>query len=260
MARFFLGCSTALLFLTALVFVQASPDLPQRFASREAAAQAGCRFHRVKGAATDTCVFTVAQGDPMPIGIYDRSADGRYVIANELKIPSWSWSAKVSFDEVLQAGTDCLVIDTAGMHGTAISQRALLLIGWDGARFRTAAVESLRYGCFRPTAAADYEMKVSYSFATANGGRRLQLAYSLTRDNQEIGRWNDSLRWDAARFAFVTVPSAIDASNPTVSSIRERIARVRAYLLAHPFDPAIGSDRSFADSGLMDVLDPVCVQ
>jgi hypothetical protein len=205
-------------------------------------------------------VLTTTQGDPMHVGIYDRTADGQYVLANQLHVPSWSWNAKVSFEDVLGSGTDWLVIDTPGMHGTGISQRVLLLIGWNGRSFQTATAESLSYRCSRPTADADYQLNASHSFTTSNGTRTLQLAYVLSRDSQEIGRWNDTLRWDPARFAFVADQAAVDASSPTIRSIRERFVKVRAYSLTHPFDPATGSDRWFADSGLMNVLDPVCVQ
>jgi hypothetical protein len=260
MARIFLSDLIVLLLLTAPRFGQTTDNLPRQFASRDAATQAGCPFVPVKGAATDTCVLTTTQGDPMHVGIYDRTADGQYVIANQLHVPSWSWNAKVSFEDVLGSGTDWLVIDTPGMHGTGLSQQVLLLIGWNGRSFQTAAAESLSYGCFRPTADADTQLSVSYSFATGNGVRILQLAYVLTRDTQEVGRWNDALRWDPARFAFVADRSSTDPSNSPVRDIRGRLAGVRAYSLTHPFDPATGSERWFGDSGLMNVLDPVCVQ
>ncbi|MEO7892174.1 MAG: hypothetical protein ABIW19_19435 [Vicinamibacterales bacterium] len=195
----------------------------------------------------------------MHVVVYDRSRDG-YIAANEMAIPSWSGAAKLSFEDVLGAGTDWLAIDTVGMHGTGIFQRALLVVAWDGTSFRTVAAESLGYRCSRPTAPADYELQVTHSFATTSGSRTLQLQYDLTRDKQAIGRWCDSLRWNAAQFAFVPVPPTVDVSNPMIEGIRERIARVRDYAITRPLDPIDGSNRWLGDSGMMNVLDPVCVQ
>jgi hypothetical protein len=257
------SAAVALIAAAALTLPQGSRDLPRRLASRNAATQAGCRFAAVKGPTTEACILARVQADPMDVVVYERSADGAYTASNEMAIPSWSWEARLSLVDVLRRGTDWLVIDTVGMHGTGVHQRILLVIAWNGTSFRTVAAETLGYVC-NPTATIGYKLIVDHSFATVDGTRSLKLKYELTnelaRDKQRIGAWSDSLRWDAARFTFVPSRSAIGLSSPVVDSIRERIARVREYSVTRPFDPGRGSDRWIADSGLTDVLSPVCYQ
>jgi len=250
----------ALGFAAAFTLAQAVTGLPPRFASRSAAVMAGCRMSVLKGAGSETCVLTELQSDPMRIMVYQRSSDGVYTASNEMAITSWSWTAKLSLTDILGTGADGLVIDTAGIHGTGINQRILLAIAWDGSRFRTVATESLGYGCYRPTATADYQLAVDHKFVTTNGKRTLQLKYELTKDKQRIGEWTDILPWDPARFMFVLPPPNAAASNSFVDKVRERIARVRDYSLGHPLDPVKGSEHWIGVSGLMNVLDPVCVQ
>jgi hypothetical protein len=244
--------------MTTLMLMQASEQPPSQFGSRAVATRAGCRFAAVKGADSESCVLASTQQDPMRVVVYDRAADGTFRAAQNLIIPSWAWGAKLSFERFISPGPEWLVIDTAGMHGTGISQRVLLLIGWDGARFRTVAAESVRYECSRPTSSAAYVFHAAHSFIATGSATMLQFRYELTRDGQRVGGWNDSLQWDAARFAFVpsTTP---DMSSALMQGIRDRIARLRTYSLNRPFDPASGSETWFGDSGLLNVLDPACV-
>jgi len=248
-----------LVLLTALTLFQSTGESPTRFASRNLAQQAGCQFVPVKGAAADSCVLATKKVDPMRVVVYDRTADGSYVVANDLTIPNQYWTAKLSFESPAGAGRDWLVVETTGVHGTAIAQRVLLVFAWDGARFKTIAAESLQYRCSRPTAAANYELQVAHSFATTASATMLQLRYELTRDKQALGNWSDSLRWDQAAVRLVPIRATGDAS-PEITSIRESIARVRAYSATRPFDPGGGSREWFGESGLMSVLDPACVR
>lgn len=236
----------------------AGQGLPRRFASRSEALEAGCRFAAVKGPATDTCVLTGFRDRHLDIVVYERGSGGAYAASDEMAISSWYEGATLSLVDLLGTHTDWLVIDTEGMRGTGIFQRVLLVIGWDGSRFRTAAAESLHYRCSRPTSPEDYSLEVRHTFAPLRGAPGLHLDYELMRADQRIGAWSDRLRWSAAQFAFTPFESTAGVTEPVIHRIRDEIRGARVYSAVRPLNPAADSTRWMQNSGVMDALGPAC--
>jgi hypothetical protein len=83
--------------------------------------------------------------------VYDQAIDGAHAVANELALPSQYHESTLALASMPGQRTEWLVIESTGMHGTAIGQRVLFVVGWNGDRFRTVAAESLDYRCSRPT-------------------------------------------------------------------------------------------------------------
>lgn len=247
----------------ALIFISFSASfanafLPDQFESRKEAEKAGCQFAPIKGPDYDTCVMKSFHGNQMDVAIYDKAPSGAYVISDQMPITSWYWNAKLSFVDVLRNGTQWLVVVTEGMRGTGFHQRILLVIAWDGKKFRTVAAESLEYriGALPPPDPT-FELKVNYVFEPSSGTPRLRLDYALYRDDQTIGQWNDTLHWDGSLFRFVpekvnTPPSKAES---IVDAVRQNISNSRSYFAENPFDPR--KDLQFegiSKSGLMRVL------
>jgi hypothetical protein len=222
-----------------------SETLPSRFLSQTEAKQAGCAFGHVEGPTVNACVLTGFTQNQMDVVIYERSEGSSYTAGHHFVIPSWSWGAKLSFLDA--HGTDWLVVDTEGMRGTGISQRILLVIAWDGRSFRTVAAESLGYGCYRPSAQADYKLEVQHAFGSTNGAPSIRLDYELLKDNQRVGSWSDSLDWNTARFSFEPVSTAAVLSGPTVAMIRQKMTGVRDYFLSHRLAPPRHSPTAATD-------------
>jgi beta-lactamase regulating signal transducer with metallopeptidase domain len=236
----------------------AGQGFPRRFASHSEAVEAGCRFAAVKGPATDTCVLTGFRDRHLDIVVYERVSGGAYAASDEMAISSWFEGATLSLVDLLGNQTDWLVIDTEGMRGPGMFQRVLLVIGWDGSRFRTAAAESLHYRCSRPTSPEDYRLEVRHAFAPLRGAPGLHFEYQLMRADQRIGVWSDRLRWSAAQFAFTPFESSADVTEPITDRIREQIGRVRVYSAVRPLDPARDSSPWMGNSELLNVLSPAC--
>ena len=141
---------------------QGTGPLPHRFASRSEAAAAGCLFGHVKGPQVDTCVLGQYAGSSLNLTVYAPTRDGAMAAGNELAIPSQYYETTLELVDMQGQGTDWMVIETTGMHGTAIGQRVLLVIAWQVDRFRVVAAESLDYHCYRPPAPADYALQVRH--------------------------------------------------------------------------------------------------
>jgi hypothetical protein len=242
------------------VSAQTPIDRPRvTFATRDDATRAGCRPASVKGPGTDTCVTHSFHDNQLDLVVYEKPTGGAYAASDVMAITSWYWGAKLSLVDALGAGTQWMAVDTEGMRGTGISQRVLVVIAWDGARFRTVATETLGYRCSRPTSAADYRLDVRQTFESSEGTPRIRLDFELSRDEQRVGAWTGGLRWNAGAFAFEAGPDAVTAASPTVDAIRTRIAGVRDYALKRPLDPRGNSQAWIGESGLTNVLDPACV-
>lgn len=241
---------------------QASSELPVRLASRSAAEKAGCRFAHIKGPSIDSCILTIFHDNQMDLAIYEPSRDGVYTRAHFLELSSWYWDAKLSFVDALNSGTDWIAISTEGMRGTGIHHRILLVIGWDGARFRTLASETLDYGCFRPTSPDDFKLEVRYAFETLSGRPGIRINYELIKNEARIGAWSDQLRYNPSTFAFVPFKDSVEQSNLLVDRIREQIRRTRVYATSQQMNPADNLARQtdwLNNSGLLEVMDPACV-
>jgi hypothetical protein len=233
--------------------------LPDRFASPDVARSAGCQPAALKGPEVRICIVVIQDANPMVLGVYEESPGGTVALSHRLAIPSWGWDAKLSVVDVLDRGTEWLVIRTPGMHGTGLSQEVLFVLGWDGARFRAVVAESLGYRCGRPSAPADYVLWVTDVFERRADALRLHLRYQLTRNGETIGRWAAALQWNPAGFVFEPVQSTTDMANPLVTRIQEGIGKARAYAVLHPLDPVKGAAEWLHGSGLMNVLDSACV-
>ena len=237
-------------------------NLPTSFSSAEAAKSAGCDFAHVEGPAIDACLFASFGGNEMDIVIYEPSEGGSYRIGNRVVVTSWYWDGKLFFLNV--SGTDWLVIETDGTHGTGIAQSILLIIAWDGSRFRTVATETLGYRC-TPTDDMNYVLDVQHRFEETLGAPPdLHLDYELKSHEQTIGLWNDTLVWSARRFVFEHAGTLTVQSNQAVEQVRRSIGAVRDYFSNKPFElssngvtaAANNQQQQLGDSGLADILFP----
>ncbi len=233
--------------------------LPQRFASRAEATAAGCLFGHLKGPDIDSCVLGAYANGSLNLSLYDRSRDGTYAIANQLVIPSQYHDSTLSLADMLGQRTDWLVIETTGRHGTGIAQRVLFVIAWNGSGFRAVAAESLDYRCSKPTAPADYALRVRHAFKPLGGAPGLLLDYELVKDGRLIGKWNQQLRWSAYGSRFMPYQSRVDLRlEPAIDHILAQLERIRVYSASGPMDPTGDAARWMGRSELMDMLGPAC--
>src|SRR5580765_5386526 len=236
-------------------------DLPARLASRSAAEKAGCRFAHLKGPSIDSCILTTFHGNQMDLAVYEPSQDGVYAKSTVMEISSWYWDAKVSFIDAAEKNTNWMAISTEGMRGTGISQRVLLVIGWDGSRFRTLASETLDYDCYFPTSPEDFKLQVHYAFELMSGRPGLRIQYELMKAGDRIAAWSDQLRFNPSNFAFVPFRNSEDVSNLVAVRVREQIRRTRVYATAQQLNPADSLPRQWEwldKSGLLEAMTPAC--
>jgi hypothetical protein len=242
----------------ALTSVSHANDLPPGFPSQGAADKAGCRHAPVLGPGIDACVLTKFEDQQMDLGVYKKSRNS-YGVAQEMVIPAHGWDAHLSFVDALHKGTDWLVIETPGMYGTGISQQIVLILAWDGERFRTVTAETLNYRCQMLASDPEYKLDVHRIVESSGGTPVLHFEYEMLKDDQPVGQWSDFLRWDAAGFAFVPSAAEDAPADSVTAPIRESIRKVREYSATHPLDPIKGdTDAWIRDSGLMEVFAPYC--
>jgi len=251
------GLLIALLFSGALVHAQLRDGLPSGFSSRDAAGQAGCQFEPVEGSAHDTCVLVAFTGSEADVGIYERGRGNRYGLAHRLAVPSQYWETSVSYVESPGADAEWMAVETNGATGTGIHHRILLLLAWDGGRFRPRALESLDYRCYRPTTPSDFALDVQQAFAIEGGAASIRLHYDLRRDDVTLASWSDALTWNGERSTFESRGSAPPLVDPLAVAVGERIERVRAYVRERSAEASDDLRDWVSPSGVMDVLAPV---
>ena len=244
------------LVLVSSVALCSADTLPDQFPSQTVAEEAGCRFAAVKGPAATACVTTAFGGQELSIGIYESQPSGAIIRTEMMRITSWYWAAKVSFRDIMQSGTDWLVVETEGNRGTGVRQTVLVVIGWDGDQWSTLVVESLTYNVWRPNGPEDVGLAVTYAFQTSPRGPVLRLKYSLRRGTRPAARWEERLHWNRRRHAFLSQTSTRVSGSSLPGQIRAKIGRVRRYFLGHRPDPKDISVDWFGQSGLMNILDP----
>jgi hypothetical protein len=242
----------------ALTSVSHANDLPAGFPSQGAADKAGCRIKAVLGPGTNACVLAEYEDQQMDLGVYKKSGNS-YSAVQQMVIPAHAWDAHLSFLDALRKGTDWLVIETPGMYGTGIHQQIVLILAWDGARFRTVAAETLNYECNLQVSEPDYKLDVHRILESRGDTPILHFEYEVLSDDQPVGQWSDFLRWDATRFAFVPSAAEDAPADSVTAPIRESIRKVREYSATHPLDPIKGDTGVWIDeSGLTYVFAPYC--
>jgi len=180
-------CSTATAQRTAIAERGPVEDLPSQFASRADAIRNGGDFVRVEGPTVDARVMAVREEfqRQMHVLVYTLAPDSSFGATHHLVVPTGTWDPTLSFLNV--TGTDWLVFDHMQSGGTGILRFALLVVAWDGQRFRPVASESLDYTCARPTSVANYQLKVRHAFASNGGGVSLRFDYELLKDEKRLG-------------------------------------------------------------------------
>jgi hypothetical protein len=247
------------IFLATAVADAAASRPPQGFASRAEATAAGCLFGHLKGPDTDICVLGQYTDNSLKLDVYATTPDGAMQVQNELAIPSQYYETSLSLADMLGQGTDWMVVETTGMHGTGIGQRVLFVLAWDGTRFRAVAAETLDYHCAKPTSQYDYALRVQHEFKPLARAPGLVLDYQLTRDGALIGKWTQQLRWRDHERRFVPYQSTVEVqTDPVVHHLLAQLERVRVYSASGPMDPARNANDWMGRSELMDVMGPAC--
>lgn len=253
-------CRPVLLFIlfSCAASVAHGNGLPERYATRGEADQGGCHFAALKKPDLDNCVVVQFVEHEARLGVFDFGPAPAYSRAHSFPISSWYWGATTSFIASSRPGVSWLVVETEGMRGTGVSQRVLLVLGWDGKRFQTVAAESLDYTCTRPLAAADYKLTVSSAFEPQNGPT-LRLSYVLSKNNQAIARWSDIRKWDEALRQFGAASESVELSDAQSDAVRQRMAQARSRTMSKPLVPEVmDSSEWLTESGLLRVLGDLC--